>query len=138
MAFLPYTVPSTQPDLALKQIDGELYTLHDLPDTAYSLFSLTPTFAVREIKCSSNALPVGEEEQPGFRVYPTVVTQMLTVESDNDFQSVMICDLAGKKVLEQKGNFSQLLTLDLSHLSRGSYLVAVNGGPSGRRIIKVE
>jgi hypothetical protein len=68
-----------------------------------------------------------------IRVFPNPSNGILFVEGSLDNQltgEIQVFDLLGQKVLEKKINAAGLFreTLQLQHLSSGSYLVVVRGG----------
>ena len=63
----------------------------------------------------------------GIKLYPNPVKSTATISADQTVQNVQIYDLTGRvvhKASPNKANFN----LDVSHLSKGVYLVKVNAG----------
>ena len=63
----------------------------------------------------------------GIKLYPNPVKSTATITADQTVQNVQIYDLTGRVVHNaspNKANFN----LDVSHLSKGVYLVKVNAG----------
>jgi hypothetical protein len=70
---------------------------------------------------------VREMDSASFSVYPNPTSDKLTFDlsSFNEVQSIDILDLSGRVVLHAEGSLSASLELDLSHLSRGSYVARI-------------
>jgi hypothetical protein len=80
-------------------------------------------FALQEV------LSVGENEDAGFAVslYPNPAANVLSVNCEGGEIVVSMTDLTGKQVLAQSARGGKL-TLDVSTLSSGSYILTVQQG----------
>lgn len=61
----------------------------------------------------------------GLKVYPNPTKNDLFIES-NENVTIIITDISGKKLLETKNQIGEILTIDLSAYSAGSYLVNIS------------
>ena len=74
-----------------------------------------------DIVTSVEAVDGAEASQ--ISVYPNPASDLLTVELTN-LEEVQLYDLSGKKVLEQIGNTGDVLELDISKLTTGTYILS--------------
>jgi Secretion system C-terminal sorting domain len=84
-------------------------------------------------------LSLGISDNDLLRIYyaPNPVKNILTLQSDVALKSVLVYTMLGQKVFEQSYN-DMLLSIDLSNLNAGNYIVKVEGenGQKTLRIIK--
>jgi PKD repeat protein len=73
----------------------------------------------------------------GLKVYPNPTKNDLFIES-NENVTVIITDISGKKLFETKNQTGEILTIDLSAYSAGSYLVSISSSKHTvtRQIVK--
>ena len=74
-----------------------------------------------------------------FKIYPTVVTSALNVESTENIQKVNIFNTTGQSVGEFNINQSKA-TINLSHINSGTYIVSIqfsSGRVQNKRIVKL-
>lgn len=79
------------------------------------------------------------EEKNNIQVYPTLVTDLLNIETTNGkILSIQIVDLSGRTVINEKSNEDTHTTLSLNTLIQGTYLVVVNTelGITTKKIIR--
>jgi hypothetical protein len=76
----------------------------------------------------------------GLKLYPVPAGNQLTVsiaEASKSIQSMEIFDLFGNKLIEQKINPTDILvTVDVSALMAGNYLLKISGGSTGQKIAR--
>lgn len=68
-----------------------------------------------------------------FKLWPNPSSELLTIGADGtmEFRSVEVFDLCGARVISLQGNLRAPLSIDLRPLSRGPYILQVEG-PGGR------
>ncbi len=73
----------------------------------------------------------------GLKIYPNPTKNDLFIES-NENVTVIITDISGKKLFETKNQIGEILTIDLSAYSAGSYLVNISSNKHTvtRQIVK--
>jgi len=59
------------------------------------------------------------------QIYPNPAKDIVTIKSEQDFNSVELINLEGKKVLSQKWNNEKEKQLDLSGIDGGLYLIKI-------------
>jgi len=75
-----------------------------------------------------------DAERNGISIYPNPSNGTYTLELADE-RRVVINELSGKRVFEQKMPAGKQL-LDLSHLSKGLYLLRINGAKTEKLIIQ--
>lgn len=106
---------------------------------AFRAFSDPDQFylSLDNIKIDKKVLSVSDLKSPKLNFYPNPVKNLLTVNNEIEMTTVTIYDLSGKSVLNQKVD-SKKLTLDISKLEKGNYMmrVATKNGAKTVKIIK--
>ena len=72
-----------------------------------------------------NPIAIPEYPEPGFRMYPNPVSDLLTIES-HGAELIQVCDPAGRIVWEQQVTDQETI-MDMSFLDPGIYFVKVTG-----------
>ncbi len=67
----------------------------------------------------------GNENQPGFRVFPNPVSDNLNVESDQIFNRISVFNLLGSKIVEETGFNDYSVSLNITHLNQGLYIIKI-------------
>lgn len=81
-----------------------------------------------------STLSASSGEERDWKLYPNPSQGMVRVESSSVLERVSISDLTGKLVFQQGAQGRKELSIDLSHLSGGLYLVEM--GVNGQRYIE--
>ncbi len=108
-------------------------------NTAHIYFDFNSA-VVTNTTTNTIGLPVGIEsvvKNKQFKIYPNPVQDKLIVQAlnDNKIKSIVLTDMLGKRIdLKIKYISSDLLVLDTQHLTKGIYLLNLNG--SGIKLIK--
>ncbi|WP_299664964.1 T9SS type A sorting domain-containing protein [uncultured Polaribacter sp.] len=105
-------------------VDGEVFTwagkitlASDGSDTGYNNSGNLVTI--------SNTASVDEVAQNKITMYPNPSSDILNISNKNlDIKSISIFSLIGKKVMEFESNDKELISVDISKLSKGIYLVS--------------
>lgn len=66
------------------------------------------------------------------RIYPTPTSDVLHVMGTKPFGRISVCDLQGRRVLEAVTHIDERITLTVSELAPGIYLLLDDGFPIGR------
>lgn len=119
---LDFTVPS----------DGVYYI-------AFRAFSDPDQFylSLDNIKIENKALAVSDVKSAKLNFYPNPVKNVLTINNEIKMTNVTIYDLSGKSILSHRTD-SKNLTLDISKLEKGNYMmrVATKNGAKTVKLIK--
>lgn len=90
------------------------------------------------IACPTSALGVESFSKMGFKVFPNPVKEILTIQNPSNLilDNIVIRDVLGKTVIEQKGNNSQI---NVSALNQGLYILQIQyeGHLFSTKIIKL-
>ncbi len=92
------------------EVEGQEYFLSD---TKYLSFYIAPT-----------SQPLVDEAQGNVRVFPTVVTDEVTVEADEPILKLLLNDLNGR-IVKQEAFMDPIVKLDLSGIPEGYYVLQV-------------
>ena len=108
-------------------------------NTAHIYFDFNSA-VVTNTTTNTIGLPVGIEsvvKNKQFKIYPNPVQDKLIVQAlnDNKIKSIVLTDMLGKRIeLTIKKISNDLIELDTQHLTKGIYLLNLNG--SGIKLIK--
>lgn len=89
--------------------------------------------------CTSSCISTGIQEVSNqtnnVSLYPNPAKNVLNIQSDNTIYGIEIMDITGRKVLEQKGNATQI---DIQSLEQGMYnlIITSKGGTSSHKFTK--
>ncbi len=78
------------------------------------------------------------ENRPFFKVYPNPVSNNLIIEAEEDIEVVSVFDVHGRLVTSYDGDAQKTVSIDLSKLVSGLYLIEANsaGKVSTRKVLK--
>lgn len=107
--------------------DGEIYTWagkitlkSDGSDTGYDNTGNLVTI--------SNTASVNDVAQNKITMYPNPSSDILNISNKNlEIKNIQIFTLNGKKVIDDKSNNKELISINVSNLTNGIYLVSVGG-----------
>jgi hypothetical protein len=87
----------------------------------------------------NDCLGINEENLSSLKIYPNPTSSLLTISADdfNDYSSLSVQDQLGRVVVSPLEITSTTLTVDLTHLSDGTYLVVLSG-TSDKKVIQVQ
>jgi hypothetical protein len=78
-------------------------------------------------------------EESSLLLYPNPSIGLITLESEKPIQSLVVFDALGKLVYQENTQYQSQLQIDLGHLTKGLYLVQVEGdGSVGSRKVVLE
>lgn len=91
---------------------------------------MTPSLG--DVTGVENVAAVGEDAEA---VYPAITTGPVTVSSPAAIHGVAVYSIDGQLVMTAAGDRQSLLSLNLSHLPAGLYLISIDGHP-GHKVMK--
>lgn len=103
------------------------YQSTDIPDTAVVVFygatqaAAPTTLWLDDIEFVYNTTSIGEGWDPGIRLFPNPVTDILSIESDRPLREVSVFTIDGQLVKQHSGSGA----VDLSETESGIYLIQV-------------
>lgn len=104
------------------------YNLH----TQERIFDRSEKYFYSTLSSSPNAL-----DHPSFAIFPNPAREQITIrmeDASGQLQHIAIYDLAGRVVRVIRSADTQIL-LDISDLSRGMYLLRLNGGAARKLLV---
>ena len=75
-------------------------------------------------------------EKSTFKLSPNPANEIVTIESENDINSIEIFDIVGKKIKAIENLSLKFNNIDISDLNQGIYIVKVNNSNSLKLIVK--
>jgi uncharacterized repeat protein (TIGR01451 family) len=107
--------------------DLELNQIHDLKQSPYTFTSDSGTFNTRFILRYENINNPIDEYDKGISIYPSPTYSILNIKSTNGsvLEKIIINDITGKKVFEQKADVSQI---EVKNLASGLYIIEAYSG----------
>lgn len=80
------------------------------------------TFTTQTLGLTSNQLE-------GFKFYPNPASEIISLEAQENIESVVVYNMMSQKVIEQQPALNiTALELNISHLNQGSYFIEVRSG----------
>lgn len=115
-----------------------------LPTTTPLVHGVTYYVRQQENGCSSallgitvsSSLSVGETSFSELRYYPNPVNNTLFIRNSEEIASLEVFNLLGQKLLDRQTN-AAASEIDLSSLSKGSYLLKINSSSGQTKTIKI-
>lgn len=99
----------------------------------------TYQFALDDIRCvAEDNVNVAEYNPDEVKAYPNPVSDFLFLENADDAQSISIFDMAGREYTQQVKVAANRVTVDLSSLKSGLYLVKINSGLKDYNTIMIQ
>jgi hypothetical protein len=132
----------------IKHFDYAFFTSFDPTDTSSTYLRIVDTlkrdadilqsFYNSTIVPCQHQIALAINEVPGnnpfaVSVYPNPTHSQLTIEADNDIQSIELTDVIGRVIIK-KITEAKTITLPVSQLSKGVYLVTIES--SGNTVVK--
>lgn len=103
----------------------------------------TPSYKYDNLVISAvNTVPLNTKDfiSEKFNLYPNPVTNMLTITNSENItiKKLIVYDVSGKTIKEQKGNFEKENTLNVENLSAGTYILHVKteSGIAVKKVVK--
>ena len=110
---------------------------YDLNDIFQWKFDGNGTVYFDNIYFSTTNLATVSFETSKIKMYPNPATTNFTIEANSEVENVSVINLLGQEMISKNTN-SQLVTLDISNLQTGIYVVkaTINGTVSTSKMIK--
>jgi hypothetical protein len=118
----PYTVLESVPAYADTQVTVTTVNLPFSEDTLQVIYTAHPL--TRHVLCGFTS---AKENifQNEIEVYPNPIADKLNITINNGLAEIILCDVASRKLLQQK--FTNSVSLNTAQLARGIYLYEVRG-----------
>jgi MFS superfamily sulfate permease-like transporter len=109
------------PNLICIQVDDVNYSNNQICDQPNELGWCKDNIATYSEVCALGINNNNNNLEP-ISIYPNPVNKYFNIKNISNITSIMIYDLSGKLVLEERKTFEQI---DMSHLSRGVFLTII-------------